>query len=78
MNIDCTQLADLLLDYVSGELPEDRRELLETHLKACPPCYIHVQTYKVTITLTRKLPCRELPAEVERRLREAVARECGG
>ena len=76
MTIDCSQLADLLFDFVSGELPDDRRAVLEAHLNVCPPCTIHVETYRVTITLSRRLPCRDLPPDVERRLREVMAREC--
>ena len=78
MTVDCSKLADLLFDFVSGELPDDQRELLEAHLKACPPCVVHVETYRVTITLTRKLPCHALPPEFERRLREVLVRECPG
>lgn len=75
MTIDCTKLAELLFDFVNGDLPDDRRELLEAHIQSCTPCYLHVETYRITITLTRKLPCKELPADVEQRLRDAVARE---
>jgi anti-sigma factor RsiW len=77
MTVDCTRLADLLFDFVSGELPDDQRELLEAHLKACGPCYVHVQTYRITVTLTRKLTCKQLPPEVEQRLRDALCRELG-
>ena len=76
MKVDCRQLCELLFDYISGDLPEDRRLLLEEHLKKCPPCLIHMETYRVTVTLTRKLPCRGLPPECEQRLRAALAREC--
>jgi anti-sigma factor RsiW len=76
VKIDCRQLCELLYDYVSGDLTEERRELLEEHLKACPPCYVHVETYRITITLSRKLPCKGLSPECEKRLREKLAREC--
>jgi len=76
VKIDCRQLCELLFDYVNGDLTDERRVLLEEHLKVCPPCYIHVETYKVTITLGRKLPCKCLPPECEQRLREKLAREC--
>ena len=76
MSIDCRQLCDLLLDYFNGDLSDDRRELLEAHLRVCPPCVVHAETYRITITLGRKLPCRGLPPDCERRLREALAREC--
>ena len=76
MNIDCRQLCDLLFDYINGDLPAEKKELLEAHLKLCPPCVVHVETYRVTITLTRKLQCRALSPECEKRLRDAIAREC--
>jgi anti-sigma factor RsiW len=78
MKIDCRQLADLLYDFVSGELPDDRLALLEEHLRLCPPCLVYVETYRVTIRLTRKLPPVPMPADCERRLREVLARECPG
>jgi anti-sigma factor RsiW len=77
MSPECEQLAQLLFEFVSGDLPPECRHLLEEHLKTCPPCYIHVQTYRVTITLTHKLPSQAMPPDVERRLRDALARECG-
>jgi anti-sigma factor RsiW len=75
VTLDCSQLAEMVLDFVNGELPDDRLEVFEAHLKACPPCFIHVQTYRVTITMTRSLPCRSIPSDVEQRLRDAVMRE---
>jgi anti-sigma factor RsiW len=77
VTVDCRQLADLLFDFINGDLPDEHRAVLEAHIKACRPCFIHVETYRVTITLTRKLPSHSLPPDVERRLREALARECG-
>jgi anti-sigma factor RsiW len=76
MSVDCSQLAELLFDYISGDLPEDQRAVLEEHIRLCPPCLIHVETYRVTITLSRKLPCHHMPADVEQRLRERIARVC--
>jgi len=78
VTIDCRQLCSMLFEYVNGELPDDRRESLEAHLRACPPCVIHMETYRVTVTLSRKLPCRPMSPDCERRLREALARECPG
>jgi anti-sigma factor RsiW len=78
VTIDCSKLPELLFDFVSGELPEDRRALLEEHLRVCPPCFIHVQTYQVTIRLTRQLPQLPLPPAFEQRLREVLKRECPG
>jgi anti-sigma factor RsiW len=76
VKVDCRQLCDLLFDYVNGDLPPEKVALLEEHLRLCPPCVVHVETYRVTVTLTRKLRCQALSPECEKRLREALAREC--
>jgi anti-sigma factor RsiW len=76
VTVDCRQLCDLLFDYVNGDLTEDRRQLLEEHLRVCPPCVVEVETYRVTVMLSRKLPCRGMSPECEQRLRAALAREC--
>ena len=78
MKIDCSQLPELLYDFVSGEMAEDRRALLEAHLRACPPCLVYTETYRVTIRLTRRLPCPPLPPDAEQRLRARIERECPG
>jgi len=74
--IDCNRLCEMLFEFVSGELPEDHRQLFEEHLKACPPCVVHVETYRVTIHMSRNLPCPPLPTHLEQRLRELLTREC--
>ncbi len=78
MKVDCRQLADLLFDFVSGELSEERKSLLEEHLRRCPPCLIQVETYRVTIRLSRQLPQVAMSPEFEERLMALLARECGG
>jgi anti-sigma factor RsiW len=77
VTIDCCRLAEMLFDFINGDLSAEQCEVLEAHIQACPPCLIHVQTYRVTITMTRKLTRPSLPPEVEQRLRAALARECG-
>ena len=69
----CRRAVELLLDYVANDLPADQRSLLEGHFQHCPPCLIYLETYQVTIRLTRQLP-REapLPAEMELRLIETL------
>lgn len=68
----CRELAELLIDYVSGELPPEHHAHLQKHLDFCPPCVTYLETYRITIRLTRRLPCTPLPAELERRLRAAL------
>ncbi len=68
----CRKLVELLVDYVSGELPAEHRELLERHLSHCPPCVTYVETYQLTIKLTRQLPPAPLPKSLHERLKAAL------
>jgi anti-sigma factor RsiW len=70
--ITCRECTELLLDYLSGELEDQLRENIRSHLERCPPCVTFVETYQVTIRMTRQLPCAELPTEVAERLRAAL------
>lgn len=72
----CKELAELLVDYVAGELSPELAEHIKEHLCLCPPCVRFVETYQVTIRLTRKLPMVAMPTELMARLREAVADQC--
>jgi hypothetical protein len=76
MMITCRELVDLLIDFVSGSLPSEHHERVQHHLKKCPPCEVYLQTYQLTIQLTRKLPCQPLPPALEERLRAALEELC--
>ncbi len=68
----CRELAELLLDYLAGELETDRCQHIRAHLEGCPHCVTYVQTYQITIRMTRQLPAAPLPPDVARRLEEAL------
>lgn len=72
--MNCRELAETLLDYITGELAEEHRRQIEEHLGCCPPCVTFIETYQVTIKLTRRLPQAPLPPELKERL-EAAMRE---
>jgi anti-sigma factor RsiW len=74
--MNCRELAELLIDFVSGDLPEEQRARIEQHLGRCPPCVTYLETYRLTIRLTRRLPCSPLPPELEHRLRMVVRGMC--
>jgi anti-sigma factor RsiW len=70
--ISCRELAEFLIDFVSDELPAEHRDHIEQHLKLCPPCVAYLESYRMTIRLTRRLPCAPLPPELEKRLRAVL------
>ncbi len=72
----CRELVEQLLDYVSNELPPECCERIRDHLGKCPPCVVLLETYQITIRLSRRLPRAPLPTGLQERLRTAL-RECG-
>jgi anti-sigma factor RsiW len=73
MTMTCRRAVELLIDYVADDLPPDQRLVLESHFQKCPPCLIYLQSYQVTIKLTRQLPHEApIPAELECRLLDVL------
>jgi anti-sigma factor RsiW len=70
--ITCRQLIEKLLDFVANELSPEQREMIERHLGDCSPCQTYVETYRITIRLSRQLPPRGLPPGMAERLRAAM------
>lgn len=56
--MNCQELADFLLAYMEGDLPERQREEFERHMQCCPPCVAYLETYQKTIQLCQK-SCNE-------------------
>jgi hypothetical protein len=71
----CRELNELLLDFLAGELMEDQIQQIKDHLDDCPPCVAIIETYRLTIQVTRQLPCNPLPPSCEQRLRAAVTEQ---
>jgi anti-sigma factor RsiW len=69
----CRELAEALLDFVSGDLPPDGRGPVEDHLGRCPSCRAYHDTYVRTVRLARRLPGRPLPPRLAERLRAILA-----
>jgi anti-sigma factor RsiW len=70
--MNCRQLMQLLCDYIADELPPELRQHIHQHLQKCPPCVAYVDSYRATIQLTRKLPCKPPPPELMQRLQAAL------
>ena len=73
--ITCRKLAELLMEYIENELAQDVRRQVEEHLKACPPCVVFVETYQVTIHLSRHLSCSDLPDSLRCRCEKLLQAE---
>ncbi len=75
MNVTCKQLVELLIDYVDGTLDLAQKAELDEHFRICPDCLYYLESYQVTIQLTKTLPrCSSIPAEMEARLRDVYCK----
>lgn len=68
----CRELAELLCDFVGDELSEELCATLRAHLDCCPECVHFVETYRLTIQITRRLPPAPPPESLLERLRRAA------
>jgi len=70
----CRELAETLLEYVAGELPPEQADRIRQHLCRCPPCVSYVETYQLTMRLSRQLPPAPVPPQLLERVRTALNR----
>jgi anti-sigma factor RsiW len=49
----CREVADFILDYSTGELCDEVREVFERHLSVCPNCREYLAQYSTTVELGR-------------------------
>lgn len=59
--ITCRELSELLLDLTGGELPPHQAQQVEQHLGQCRHCVVYVDTYRITVSMVRKLHRPPLP-----------------
>jgi len=59
----------LLPDLVSGELLPERRDHIERHVGRCPACLAYLESYRILVDVSRRLPPTPLPPRLEQRLR---------
>ena len=68
----CSELIDSFCDYLGEELEVECRETFELHLKTCDNCTFYLESYRHTVTITRKMKCGPLPPAFEAKLRAAL------
>jgi hypothetical protein len=71
----CRELAEILCDYLDGALSEEQCVTIRAHLECCRECVYFVETYQLTIHITRRLPGAELPPALLDKLRQAMGEE---
>jgi len=75
--LTCERLVmEALYDFESGTMPEADREALRSHLAACPPCVLFLDSYRATGRTLRALKPKEIPASLAKTVFEFVKARC--
>jgi predicted anti-sigma-YlaC factor YlaD len=51
--VTCQEIANFLYDYLNGDLTESERLVFEEHLGECPNCVAYLQSYEMTVKLSK-------------------------
>ncbi len=79
VKLTCRELVDLILDYIDEALEADRKDLFDVHLTGCKNCVVYVETYRLTVKVSRALPkCGPVPPTLEQRFKAALAKNGDG
>lgn len=68
----CRDLVELVTAYLEGTLTPGRHDAVRAHLAECAECTDYVEQMQATVGLARRLRDVDLPAELQRRLRDAL------
>ncbi|MBN2565863.1 MAG: zf-HC2 domain-containing protein [Candidatus Eisenbacteria bacterium] len=73
---DCKRFIECLSAHFDGELDGELLIEFEHHLQTCSRAQVLVRTFERTIVLHRSARQQAVPADIHRRLLEAVKRCC--
>lgn len=68
----CIDVENILYDYVSGRIENDKREVLEAHLRECQACKIRSDIVRETIPVLNHWAPPELPRDFADRILEKI------
>jgi predicted anti-sigma-YlaC factor YlaD len=68
-SFDCSQLKDVLPDYLDRTLREQICSEIQSHMEECEDCRIYVETIETTLVLYKHCPENDVPEEIRIDLR---------
>lgn len=69
--LTCQELVELVSEYLEGSLPAAERARFEEHVMTCPPCRIHIDQMRRTISVVGRLSEESLSPAAEHDLLDA-------
>jgi predicted anti-sigma-YlaC factor YlaD len=75
MNLNCEEIQDNLMDYLTRDLGEARSDLIREHLRKCKACQAEARELQHTLDLLRGAsPSREIPSRMSPKARKRMMR----
>ncbi|MFL6099387.1 MAG: anti-sigma factor family protein [Actinomycetales bacterium] len=71
IDIPCTEIVEMVTQYLEDGLDTDQRRLFEEHLADCPPCHRYVEQMQLTLSQLGAVRERDLSPEAWDALRSA-------
>lgn len=69
--LPCSEIVELMTDYIEGAMPADLRARFELHLANCPPCAEYLEQMRKVIAIAGRQPGHEIPEPALGALQEA-------
>ena len=76
--LTCKDFLGWLNEFLDGTAGDEIRRELESHVNACPNCWVIFDTTKKTIQVYKGMDPHPLPSEIESRLLAALEKKFGG
>lgn len=76
--LTCKEFLDELSDYLDGEVAEDVRKHLDTHMSECPNCWVIVDTTKKTLQIYKGMEPEPISPQLHSRLMAALEKKMEG
>jgi hypothetical protein len=70
-HVTCSDVVELVTDYLERSLPADDATLVEQHLNFCEGCVWYVDQIRTTVTTVGRIEPEEVPPDVRDRLLNA-------
>jgi anti-sigma factor (TIGR02949 family) len=73
--LTCKQFLQELNDYLDPSIDPETKAHLESHVNACPNCFVIVDTTQKTLKVYKGMDPQPVPEDLKNRLWEALERK---
>lgn len=71
LSVSCSEVVELITDYLEGRLSDERRADVEAHLELCDPCVVYIEQMRQTIDALGHVPLETLSDDAKSTLLDA-------